>query len=252
MKSSGSDWYKKIWTLDIQNQSWVEETERQVDFLIEKLDLNGNERILDLACGFGRHSIELARRGYTVTGVDITPDYIEYASVCALKEKLNAHFILSDIRRIEFENEYDLVLNMADGAIGYLENEEENLKIFDVVSKALKSGGKHFMDIMNADYAKSHFPCKLWDEGEKGLTLSEFEWDKETKTMLYGQLDYSYGETLNKPVIEEGNPTRLYSLGEIHDIMEKRKMAVKESYGDYNGNPYSENKIQLMVISEKL
>jgi len=92
----------------------------------------------------------------------------------------------------------------------------------------------------------------LGDEGEKGLTLSEFEWDKETKTMLYGQLDYSYGEILNKPVIEEGNPTRLYSLGEIQDIMEKRKMAVKESYGDYNGNPYSENKIQLMVISEKL
>lgn len=252
MRSSGSDWYKKIWALDIQNQSWVEDTKRQVDFLVEKLKLKGNERILDLACGFGRHSLELSRRGFSVTGLDITPDYVEYASAQASKEKLDARFILSDIRQAEFENEFDVVLNMADGAVGYLESEEENLKIFDVISKALKNGGKHFMNIMNADYAEGHFPCKLWDEGDKGLTLSKFEWDNETKIMLYGQLDYSYGEVLSKPVIEEGNPTRLYSLDEIRTIMASKKMIVKESYGDFSGKPSSENTIQLMVISEKL
>lgn len=57
-----------------------EDTKRQVDFLIDKLELKGNERILDLACGFGRHSLEFARRGYEVTGVDITPAYIRYAA----------------------------------------------------------------------------------------------------------------------------------------------------------------------------
>ena len=56
MKAMQSDWYKKIWTLDVQNQSWVEDTVHQVDFLIDKLNLRGNEKILDLACGFGRHS----------------------------------------------------------------------------------------------------------------------------------------------------------------------------------------------------
>ena len=90
MKPMQNDWYKKIWTLDIQNQSWVEDTRRQVDFLIEKLELNGSEKILDLACGFGRHSLEFARRGFVVTGVDITPAYIEYATEQAKKEKLNA------------------------------------------------------------------------------------------------------------------------------------------------------------------
>ncbi|MEO2240206.1 class I SAM-dependent methyltransferase [Dorea sp. YH-dor226] len=61
MKAMASDWYKKIWTLDIQNHSWVEDTKRQVDFLVEKLEMKGDEKILDLACGFGRHSMELAR-----------------------------------------------------------------------------------------------------------------------------------------------------------------------------------------------
>ena len=139
MKAMEKDWYKKIWTLDIQDQSWVEDTKRQVDFLIEKLELKGTERILDLACGFGRHSLELARRGFDVTGVDITPEYIEYATKQAQTEKLNASFICWDIRNVSFHNEFYFVLNMADGAIGYLENEEENLKIFRVISEALKS-----------------------------------------------------------------------------------------------------------------
>ncbi|MGN1026147.1 MAG: class I SAM-dependent methyltransferase [Faecousia sp.] len=251
MKAMESDWYKKIWTLDIQNQSWVEDTMRQVDFLVEKLELRGNERILDLACGFGRHSLELARRGYDVTGVDITPDYIEYAVKQARKENLSARFLCSDIRDVKFNNEFDVVLNMADGAIGYLENEEENLKIFHCISGALKSGGKHFMDIMNGSYAETHFPCKLWDAGEKYLTLSTFEWNKVTKTLLYGQIDYPYGEPISKPEMTEGNPIRLYSLDELKHIFHDLGMLVRESYADFDGTLSSDNHIQLLVYSQK-
>ena len=251
MKPMESDWYKKIWTLDIQNQSWVEDTRKQVDFLIEKLELKGNEKVLDLACGFGRHSLELARRGFDVTGVDITPAYINYANEQAQKENLNAHFICSDIREVSFEDEFDVVLNMADGAVGYLENDTENLKIFFVVARSLKSGGKHFMDIMNGDYATTHFPCKLWDAGEKCLTLSNFEWDETTKTLIYGQLDFPYEETLTMPVMEEGNTIRLYSLEEVKSIFDSMGMRVCESYADFTGKPASSNEIQLMICSRK-
>ena len=251
MKPMESDWYRIIWTLDIRDQSWVEDTKRQVDFLVKKLGLNGGERILDLACGFGRHSLELARRGFPVTGVDITKDYVEYARSAAKSEGLNAQFINSDIREADFRGEYDVVLNMADGAIGYLENEEENLKIFKVVSRALKRGGKHFMDIMNGDYAETHFPCKLWDDGEKGLTLSQFEWNSETKTLLYGQLGFPYGAELPRPIMEEGNTIRLYSLGEVKDIFSGLGMEVKGAWADLTGKPASANDIQMMVYSEK-
>lgn len=251
MRAMQSDWYRKIWTLDIQNQSWVEDTQRQADFLIDKLQLTGGEKILDLACGFGRHSLELARRGFTVTGVDITPDYIQYAETEAKREGLDAHFICSDIREIRFDNEFDVVLNMADGAVGYLENDSENRKIFDVVSNALKPGGKHFMDIMNGSYADSHFPCKLWDAGEKCLTLSNFEWNTKTRTLIYGQLDYKYGEALPKPEMAEGNPIRLYTLTEIKNIFSAIGMKVTNSYADFSGKPSSDNDIQLMICSEK-
>lgn len=252
MKSLGSDWYKKIWSLDIRDLSWVEHTKQQVDFLMKRLDLKGNERVLDLACGFGRHSLELAKRGFSVVGIDVTKDYIDFATQTAQEKGLDAKFILADIREVSFRNEFDLVLNMGDGAIGYLENDAENLKIFDVIASALRPNGKHFMDIMNADYASRHFPCKLWDEGEKSLTLSKFEWNPETKTMLYGQLDYPYGKPMSKPVIEQGNPTRLYTLAEIEEIMRERGLYVCDSFADFNGTSFcAEQSIQLMIYSRK-
>jgi len=251
MKRMSSDWYRKIWSLDIRDQSWVEDTARQVNFLVKTLGLKGGEKILDLACGFGRHSLELARRGFHVTGVDITPEYVTFANTLAEKEGLNANFLCLDIREVLFESEFDVVLNMADGAIGYLENDGENEKIFNVVSRALKPGGKHFMDIMSGDYAQSHFPCKLWDAGERGLTLSVFEWDEAAKTLVYGQKDYPYGEPLTKPEFSEGNPIRLYTLSEISDLLEKREMTVVDSFSDFSGKPSSENAIQLMVYSRK-
>ena len=252
MKAMASDWYRKIWTLDIQNQSWVEDTKRQVTFLIDELKLEGGEKILDLACGFGRHSLELARRGFAVTGVDITPAYIQYAKEQAESEGLDARFLCADIREVGFESEFDLVLNMADGAVGYLENDAENRKIFAVVSKALKPGGWHFMDIMNGSYAEKHFPCKLWDAGEMGLTLSNFEWDDKTRTLIYGQLDFEYGKALKKPEMTEGNPIRLYTLTEIAEIMSSVGMKVINSYADFTGKPSSDKDIQLMVYSQKM
>lgn len=183
--------------------------------------------------------------------MDITPEYIEYAANAAESENLNARFICADIRETDFRGEFDAVLNMADGAVGYLENDEENLKIFKVVSEALKRGGRHFMDVMNGDYADAHFPCNLWDDGEKGLTLSRFEWNAETRILLYAQSDHAYGNALSRPVMEEGNPIRLYSLGEIKSIFSELGMEVKNAWADFDGKPSSANDIQMMVYSIK-
>ena len=140
---------------------------------------------------------------------------------------------------------------MSDGAIGYLENDTENKKIFISVSKALKPGGKHFLDIMNGSYADVHFPCRMWEAGEKCLTLSEFERDSKTRVLLYGQRDFEYGRPVSKPSITEGNSIRLYTLTEIADILSSVGMNVIDSYANFDGKPSSDNNIQLLICSEK-
>jgi len=245
------DWYKHGWSLDIKNSSWTEDTENQVDFIVKALGLKGGERILDLACGYGRHALALARRGFQLTGVDITPAFVEDAIQNAAREHLPARFILSDIRNVSFDREFDAVLNLADGAIGYLENDAENLKIFDVVAKALKPGGAHFMDVCSAEHARRHFPKKHWEAGENALALAQFEWDESTRRMTYAGWDVPYGEPAQKPniVMEDADPVRLYALPELEEILRQRGMHVFASYCDYYGNPSTHKELQLMVCS---
>jgi 2-polyprenyl-3-methyl-5-hydroxy-6-metoxy-1,4-benzoquinol methylase len=246
------DWYKNGWTLDIKTQSWVEDTPNQIDFIIRTLDLKGNEKILDLVCGFGRHSLYLAKLGYNVTGVDITNDYILDAKSEAKKLDLKINFINDDIRSINFNNEFDVVLNLADGAIGYLENDEENLKIFDKISNSLKYGGKHFMDICNAEHAIACFPKRHWEIGSKSLTLPEFIWEENTKRMLYSQWEAEFGKILEKPKeIKLLNTIRLYTKNELEKILEDRKMKIISTFSNYYGKKDSKNELQLIVYSEK-
>jgi pyruvate/2-oxoacid:ferredoxin oxidoreductase beta subunit len=77
-------------------------------------------------------------------------------------------------------------LNFADGAIGYLENDYENEKIFKVISKALKSKGKSLIDICNRDHAIKHFPKKHWEIGKKEISMPWFDYDKDNKKIIYG------------------------------------------------------------------
>ena len=253
MKAKASDWYKTIWTLDIKQQSWVEDTAAQVDFLLRHLQLPRGARILDLACGFGRHALLLARQGFSVVGADITADYIADAQKSAAEMQLpNAQFVCSDIRDLRFQAEFDLVLNLADGAIGYLENDAENLKLFDVISAALKPGGRHVMDIINGDYADRHFPMRNWEVGEKALALSEFDWDKERRIMLFGGADIPYGVPAVMPVIGEGDPTRLYTQAEIQEIWRTRRMRLDAAFAGFTDAPANPDAMQMVVFSTKL
>ncbi|MBN2311964.1 MAG: class I SAM-dependent methyltransferase [Candidatus Hydrogenedentes bacterium] len=248
-----SQWYRKIWTLDIEDLSWVEDTLGEVDFIAEALGLTGSERVLDLACGFGRHALELARRGHAVVGVDITPAYIDEARRRAAKEGLAAEFICADVRDVALDAEFDTVLSLADGAIGYLEDEQENLKVFDRIASALKPGGRHLMAVCNGAYARKHFPKRHWDMGARALSLADFAWDEQTARMTYTGYSFRLGEVLAAPA-GSGPPSwiRLYTIEELRAILAARGLVVQQAYGGYDtGLPASEDTFMLVVCSEK-
>ncbi len=227
------------WSLFIKDMSWVEKTGQEVDFIVAALGLEGSERVLDLACGFGRHSLELARRGWSAVGVDYSRELIDDAVATARRERLGARFVHADVLSLDYRGEFDVVLNMADGAIGYFETEGENLQLFDVISNALKPRGKHVMGVCSAEYFRKHCPWRAWQAGTKILSVSDFRWNDETSRMLYRSHQLRFGEVVEAFPDEfpegEGSPgIRLYTVAELSAIFEQRDMRITGVYGTYD------------------
>src|ERR1700748_1805996 len=120
------DWYATAFDARSAEMAWTDRTGPEVDRVAKILQPRGDERILDLACGSGRHSLELRRRGFEVVGADISADLIEIARRDAEAAGLDVEVVPAALRQLDFTDEFDLVLNLNDGAIGYLESDEEN------------------------------------------------------------------------------------------------------------------------------
>src|ERR687890_2695309 len=113
-KEIPQDWYATAFDGMSAEMAWTERTESEIKRALTMLRPQGGERILDLACGTGRHSLELVRQGFSVVGVEISAELIEIANKEAKAQGLEATFIEADLRELDFEEEFDIVLNLND------------------------------------------------------------------------------------------------------------------------------------------
>lgn len=129
------------------------EAELFIDHLIDFIQPANNAKFLDLGCGKGRHSVYLYKKGFDVTGVDLSPENITYATQFVPKnvdpENDNLRFYVKDMRAIDWEEEYDYVVNLFT-SFGYFESDVDDNATIQAVSKALQPDGIFVMDFMNA------------------------------------------------------------------------------------------------------
>jgi SAM-dependent methyltransferase len=125
-------------------------TTQEVDFLDDLLGLPAGARILDVGCGPGRHSLELARRGYRPVGVDIAPRFIEIARRRADEEGLAADFIVVDARDLAFDQAFDAAICLCEGAFGLAGDEDGHGRVLTGVSRALLPGAPFVLTAINA------------------------------------------------------------------------------------------------------
>jgi len=125
-------------------------TRRQADFLVEALNLPPSSRILDVGCGTGRHSLELARRGYQLVGVDISEGMVAVARKQAADESLPAEFHVADARDLQFGPEFDAAICLCEGAFGLAGSEEGHRRILAGVAQALRPGARFVLTAINA------------------------------------------------------------------------------------------------------
>ena len=152
-------WYEKLFenygqTYD--NESFVHGTEGECDFIEKEIEFNKKIKILDIGCGTGRHSIELTKRGYTVTGIDLSGSQLEKAKEKAKKLNLFIDFQKRDARNLPYRQEFDLVIMICEGAFPLMETDEMNYKILQSASRALKSNGKMIFTTLNGLFPLSH------------------------------------------------------------------------------------------------
>jgi SAM-dependent methyltransferase len=242
------DWYATAFDAASAEMAWTDRTGPEVDRVIKILQPKGDERVLDMACGSGRHSLELRRRGFEVVGVDISPDLIEIARRDAVEEDLDVDFVLSDLRDLDFDSEFDLVLNLNDGAIGYLESDEENLKTFATISRALRPAGRNLIQLPNVLYAKERLPQRSWIPATEMIELVEHRWDKKTKRMEGKMVATKFGEILTSLDGIEFTQ-RLYTVDELRDIYTSVGMELLSTYHG-SGRPREPKAAQFEVFLE--
>lgn len=136
----------------------------EVDLVEKALDLDKSDHILDLCCGQGRHSLELARRGYPhVEGLDRSHNLIQKARRSAKAENLAIRFREGDARRLPFaDSSLDVVLIMGN-SFGYFESTSEDLTVLREVARVLKDDGHLLLDVADGEYQKKHYEPRAWE-----------------------------------------------------------------------------------------
>lgn len=246
-----ADWYRSAFPVsDTVNRPWAEQTSAEIDRVLEMLRPDDGARVLDLACGTGRHSIELASRGFSVLGVDIAADLLEVAEADGASID-GVSFQRADLRELDFDSEFDVVLNLNDGAIGYFETEEENRRTFEVIAAALRPGGANLLQLPNVLYAETHLPQKTWIAGSGMVELIDHHWEPRTRYLEGSTMPIIVGEVF-EGVAPIPFRQRLYSVDELTAIYASVGM---ELAGVFRGNgkprPPKDSQFEVFVSGRK-
>ncbi|RJP78430.1 MAG: class I SAM-dependent methyltransferase [Candidatus Zixiibacteriota bacterium] len=132
---------------------FVQNTAKEIEFLLEELQLPSGAAILDLGCGTGRHAVALARRGFQVTGLDLSAEMLARAQAAAQAAGVNVEWIQADAARFSLPNKYDAAIGLCEGSLGLLgqgdDPIEQPLAILGNISRALKPGSKVILTVLN-------------------------------------------------------------------------------------------------------
>ena len=224
-----------------QHRTYVE-AEFFISNLLENLQVKADAKILDLACGKGRHAFFIAQRGFQVTGLDLSSESIQWAKENYALPNLN--FDVHDMRNVYQEDTFDYVFNFFT-SFGYFTSDEENNRVIGAMKKALKNEGKLVIDFMNVEKVIAHL--------------------KETETISLDGITFHISRTYTDGFIFK--TIKFHDQGEDFEFFERvqalqfedfkslfatNNLALVDAYGDYNLQAFdAEHSDRLIMVLEK-
>ncbi|MBE0431658.1 MAG: class I SAM-dependent methyltransferase [Dehalococcoidia bacterium] len=222
-----------------------ERTAKEVEFLVRELGLDRPMKVLDLACGYGRHSNRLAQLGHSVVGVDITAGFLEIAQKDAEAKGVNVSYIRRDMREIDFRQEFDRVLLLFT-SFGYFED-EDNLRVLENIARSLRPGGLFCFDTFNRDtFLKTSLPYHVAETGQD-LMINRISFDSVQGRLYNRRIVIRDGQRKDKPFF-----VRIYSPTEMVSLLAGVGLSVHRMYTDFESKPFSCESRRMIVIAGKV
>jgi SAM-dependent methyltransferase len=234
------DWFADKRYLELYGHRDDEEAGQLVTLIEEATGVDKNRKVLDIACGAGRHLIAFARRGYTnLSGQDLSPTLIAQAQADA--GHCQIAFSVRDMRD-PIPGMYDLILNIFT-SFGYFATDEENEHVILNCAAALPAGGHFVLDYLNAKHVSSH----LVAHDKKQLASGEH---------VRLERHIHEGRVIKHITFADGaefiESVRLYESQEIEQMFTRAKLYIKTRVGSYEGQPFDEvHSPRLILIAEK-
>ena len=221
-----------------------ERTDAEVAALVQALGLDRPMHILDLACGFGRHSNRLAALGHHMTGIDLMPGFLDLARRDAAERGVQVDYRQGDMRDLDFDARFDRVMLLFT-AFGYFDD-DENRRVLERIARALKPGGLLALDVPNRDITAKTVPPCMVTEKDGNLMIDRNSFDPVT------------GRSTNRRIVirdgvrrDKAFSIRLYSATEIRDLLLRAGLKVQDLYAGWDLAPFTIESRRLVVVARK-
>ena len=238
------DWFNTSEYLSVYQHHNESDAEEHIKLILENVRISSRAKILDMACGAGRHAILLARKNYDVTAVDLSENLLAIAKQTADNENLSINFVHSDIRKFNPTDTFDLILNLFT-SFGYFETDEENFAVLRKAYNLLIYEGYFVLDFFNSEYLAHNlveYSTEVVDDEEIHL------YRKIKNKRVIKKIVITKNGKLNQ--FEES--VRMFTKGELADAITKIGFDIYKTFGDFLGNEFDNvNSPRLIMICKK-
>jgi SAM-dependent methyltransferase len=224
-----------------------ERTAAETAFIAGALGAPAGAEVLDLACGFGRHAIGMARLGFRMTGLDFNARYLDIASADAVTAQVSVTWRTGDMRALGYDAAFDAAYSYFT-SFGYF-SDDDNERVLAEVARALRPGGRFLLEMMNRDWLLTHPQQRTWTQREDGaLLMEETTLELRASRVVSRQLliDPNGGTQVTKEFF-----LRTYTCAELSALLLRHGLDVLEVWGGAAREPYDTESRRLAIVAER-